>query len=332
MPKPAYRLEVDGEPLPVRPLIIEILDLLGPESDSLRLTLPALTSAGEIVDHPPHGRRIRAWLGYANAELYDLGEYIVNAIDFHRSAGGYSLSVSADTLAALEAIKAPVDKSWHDIAIEDVFATIAAKYDLEPRISASVRARISGARIIRAEVQNAESDVAFLERLGRRYNAQFSIKDGRALWLRVGDGKSIEGQDLPRHDVALEGEGLTWDASYLDRPMYGKVEAVWANVASPLGNVVDAGLGDPVYRMRGIFAVEGEARLAAEAMLDEFERDVAAFSLSMPGRPEIRAGHLINCTTRFPVAGLWYVAEAQHVYDPSGLTTRLQLNAHNDRD
>ena len=200
--------------LPVAPTLIEVLDVLGPESDSLRVTLPALTAAGEIVEHPPHGRRLRAWLGYANAELYNMGEYIVSGVDFQRSAAGYILTVSADTVAALEAIKAPVDRSRNNIAIEDVFA---------------------------------------------------------------------------------------------------------------------AGAGEPVYRMRHPFAGEGEARLAAEAMLGEFERAVADFTVAMPGRPEIRTGHLVDCATRFPVAGVWYVAEAQHVYDGGGLTTRLRLTAANGR-
>ena len=66
-------------------------------------------------------------------------------------------------------------------------------------------------------------------------------------------------------------------------------------------------------------------------MLDEFERVVEEFSLSMPGRPEIRAGHLVECPTRFPVASVWYMAEAQHVYDGGGLTTRLRLTAANGR-
>ena len=221
--------------------------------------------------------------------------------------------MSADTVAALEAIKAPVDRSWNDIAIEDVFATIAGKHGLEPRISASARSRIHDARIVRDEAQEGESDLAFLSRIGKRYNAQFSIMDGRALWLMVGDGKSIEGRDLPRHNVELEGEGLTWDVAYLDRPMYGKVEAVWTNFRNPLGNVVSAGDGEPVYRMRHPFAGEGEARVAAEAMLDDFERAVADFTVAMPGRPEIRAGHLVDCATRFPVAGVWFVVEAQQV-------------------
>ena len=71
--------------------------------------------------------------------------------------------------------------------------------------------------------------------------------------------------------------------------------------------------------------------VAAQAMLDEFERAVTEFTLTMPGRPEIRAGHLVECATRFPVAGVWYVAEAQHVCDGGGLTTRLRLTAANGR-
>ena len=148
------------------------------------------------------------------------------------------------------------------------------KQGLVQRIRASVRSRIRGGRIVRDKAQEGEGDLAFLPRLGKRHDAQFSIEDGRALWLMVGDGKSAEGRNLPRRGVALEVE------------------------------------------------VRGAA---------EFDCAVANFTLSMPGRPEVRAGHLVDCPTRFPVVGLWYVAEAQHVYDGGGLTTRLRPTAANGR-
>ena len=176
-----------------------------------------------------------------------------------------------------------------------------------------------------------ESDLAFLNRIGRRYNAQFSIKERRALWLRVGDGKSAAGQDLPRHDVNLEGEGTTWDASYLDRPAYDRVEAVWTNFANPADTKITVGSGDVTYKMRHTFPTADDARIAAEAQLEEFERGTAELSVSLPGRPEIRAGHLVNAVTRFPTAGLWYCGEAQHIYDSGGLATRLRPTARNPR-
>ena len=130
MTTPAYRIDVrsaDGTtaPLPVRPLTIEVLDVLGPESDNLRLTLPAAGPTGEIVAHPPHGRRIKVALGYEHGDLHDLGEYVVSAVDFHRSQAGYTIVISADTPEILEQIKAPRNRSWNDISVEDVFTTIA---------------------------------------------------------------------------------------------------------------------------------------------------------------------------------------------------------------
>ena len=322
--RPAYKLEVSGRPLPLPALSVEVVDSLGPTSDTLRVKLPGQTGTGDIVEHSRHGVRIAVALGFEGAPLEDFGEFVVSGIAFEGAP--YTVTISADTPAVLEAIKAPVDRSWDDIFLPDLVSSIAGKYGLEPVLSERLRSAH-----VAHEDQAAESDLAFLNRIGKRYNAQFSIKEGRALFLVVGDGKSASGGDLPRHDVALEGEGLTWDVSYRDRPMYGTVEAAWTDLATGLARTATAGQGEPIYRMRHPFATEGEARHAATALRDDFERDVAGFSLSMPGRPQIRAGHLVNCTTRFPVSGLWYVAEAQHVYDPSGLTTRLQLNAHNDR-
>ena len=112
--------------------------------------------------------------------------------------------------------------------------------------------------------------------------------------------KSVGGRDLPRHGVALEGDGLTWDVGYLDRPMYGKVEAVWTNFRNPVGNVVSAGDGEPAYRMRHPFAGEGETRLpprrcstSSSAPLPTLPFRCRGVRKSAPGTIDVQAVKLV---------------------------------------
>ena len=312
MTRPVYDLKVNGRPLPIEPLEIEVIDNLGPMADSLRVTLPGVDGTGTVIAHPPHGRKITAAFGYTNTPLQVMGEFVVSGVDFH--APPVIMTITADTpelLGEMGAIKAPKTKSWHDISLPDLFSTIVQRYSLIPRLSE----RLRGIHIAHVD-QVAESDLAFLTHIGRTHNAVFTIKEGNAVLLVRGDGKNIFGADLPRHDVDLDAsDGITWDANYLDRPAYGSVVADWSDTNAGGGvQAVTVGDGEPVYQIRHPYASEGEARFAAEAELDEFRREVAELSISMPGRPAIRAGQLLNVTTRYPVGGLWYIAEAQHTY------------------
>ena len=326
--RPVYRLHVDGQPLPVKPLSVQIIDNLGPESDLLRVTLSGLSATGDVVGHPRHGVMITAGLGFADQAIENYGKFAVTAVDFH--APPVILVITGNTpelFGENGAIKAPRTFSWDNKSLGDILSTIAQRHQLNPRLSRSLQ----DVRFTHVD-QVGESDLAFLTRLARRSNGTFTIKDANAMIVRVGDGETLSGGKLPSHDVDLDdGDGLTWDANFLDDPNYKSVVAKWHNPNTGKEGRIQVGDGEPVYEIRHPYPSAAEAHLAALAELDEFERGVAELSLSLPGRPEIRAGHLVRCRSRHPVDGLWYVYEAQHTYDDSGLTTRLSLNAHNAR-
>ena len=320
---PAYRLQVAGNDLPVPPLSIEITDKLGSDSDALRITLPGRDASGEFVRQPRHGIEITAALGFEGQPLQDFGTFVVSAVALQGPPD--VATITATTPELLGSIKAPRSRSWDDITLPDLLASIVQPYGLIPLLSESLRA-------IRIEHidQDAESDLAFLTRVARRNNGVFSIKNHRAMIIKVGDGRRPSGAAVMQHDVQVDdGSVLTWDANFLDRPNYSKVVARWTDFAGGEVRSVSVGDGEPVYEMRHPYTSEAEALLAAQAELDAFTREVADLSLSLPGRPEIRAGNLVNCVTGRLFGGIWYVAEAQHSYAAGGLTTRLNLNAHN---
>ena len=326
---PTYSLTVNGNPLPVPPLSISIVDNLGPESDALEVALPAIDDEGNVVAHPPHGRRIRVALGYAGQTPEDMGEFVVSAVAFQGSGTDAAIvTIHADTpelLGAGGAIKAPVQRSWFDIGLGDLFRTIAAKYNLEPHLSPALQE----VHVVQA-FQDGESDLAFLTRLGKKHGATFKIDDNRALWV-VQDSGTVRGQSLARHTVTLDGAGIVWNARYLDEPEYGSVTARWINYPAGGGEAIKTetvGEGEPIYSMRHPYPTQAEAKLAAQAEYDEFRRGTRDLELTLPGRPEIRAGSLVDLKTPLPVADVWFVQTAEHSYDAAGLRTRLHGVRH----
>ena len=326
---PTYSLKVNGNELPVPPLSITVVDNLGPESDALEVALPAVDGSGNIVAHPPHGRRIRAALGYAGQAPEEMGEFVVSAVTFQGSGTDAGVvTIHADTPELLGeggAIKAPVQRSWFDVNLQDLFTTVVSKYNLEPHVSPSIR----DVQVVQA-FQDSESDLAFLTRLGKKHNATFKIDDNRALWI-VQDSGTVRGQALARHDVALTGEGVLWTARYLDEPEFNSVTARWIDYTGGGGEAIKTetvGEGEPIYSMRHPYPTQAEAKLAAQAEYDEFRRGTRDLELTIPGRPEIRAGSLVELKTELPVADTWFVQTAEHSYDAAGLRTRLHGVRH----
>ena len=96
---------------------------------------------------------------------------------------------SADFRATLNTRR---EKSWHKTTVGKVCEEIAARHKLETAIGADMAAQ---------EVdhidQTNESDGSFLMRLARQYGAIASVKAGRLLFIRQGQGKTASGKPLP---------------------------------------------------------------------------------------------------------------------------------------
>lgn len=324
MPKPTYRLEVAGRPLPVPPTSVEIVDVLGPASDLLRIEVP-----WEYQGQPRHGVKVKAALGYAGQSLHNYGDFAVNAVDFHWGPQGGQLVVSAGTpelLGENSTIKAPRTRSWEDRSLSDILSTIAQANGLGARVASGLQ----GVRV-RFENQIAESDLAFLDRIARNYGGQFTIKDGTAMIVQKGGGqKLVRTSNHPTHVVRLA-EMLSADANFLDAPDYKAVAAKWIDLGTGEEHRVLAGSGEPIYEIRHPHGTEAEARLAAQSQFEELQRETAELRLALPGRPEIRAGHLVTCRTRgLPVDGReWFVEQAHHRYSDAGLGSILECTAAN---
>lgn len=141
--------------------------------------------------------------------------------------------------------------------------------------------------------QTGESDLNFLTRLARQYNATATLKERKLLVLPRADGKTASGKSLSVIQLAP-----TAINSYrLTFPDRGSVAAVKAKAHdSKTGKKIDivnpdapTGSSTAVHTDRHIYPNLSAAKAAARAKLASMNRQTASGSLTLRGRADLAA-------------------------------------------
>ena len=318
---PDYKIVADDRDITERIrgwlLSLRITDKTGIESDTLELTL---SDVAPHIQHPKTGAKITVSLGYRDA-LVRIGTYVVDEIE--QSGPPDTLSIRARAFDYTSAMKAPRDRVWRDeharIKLYDIVQKIAGEYGLRAAVGDGLR----DASYL-WEMQQAESDLHFLQRLAKHHGAAVKINpDGVAL-VKTGDGKTAGGDALPT--VALAAADLIeWSVTMTERGAYHSVSAQYRDTEQSDTVTVTIGDGEPVYKIREIFADDRAALVAATAKSDALARGKSTLSLTMGGNPRIRAQYRVDLTgIRESVDGVWTVESVEHRLDRAGYVTRLE--------
>lgn len=102
-----------------------------------------------------------------------------------------TITVRARSAAMTNGMQERREKSWHKQTIATIVQTIAKRYSLTPTVGDKL-AKIQIAHID----QTHESDMSFLTRLAKRYDAVVNVKDKRLLFMPIGAGKTSSGKAL----------------------------------------------------------------------------------------------------------------------------------------
>ena len=116
-------------------------------------------------------------------------------------------------------IKDQKSRSWDKMTIGDIVATIASDHGLTPKVAEQFVAIM-----IEHIDQTDESDIAFLDRLGRDHDALVSVKGGALLFMGKGQGRTVSGLPIPPRPV-LEGDTTSWTLTLTTREAYKSVTA-----------------------------------------------------------------------------------------------------------
>lgn len=102
-----------------------------------------------------------------------------------------AITVRACSASMTNEMRERREESWHGQTIGAIVRAIAGRHDLKPAVGDAL------AKILIDHIdQTHESDMSFLTRLAKRYDAVMNVKDLRLLFKPIGTGKTVSGKAL----------------------------------------------------------------------------------------------------------------------------------------
>ncbi|GKS83228.1 late control protein [Acidovorax sp. SUPP1855] len=318
--EPGYSLVVDGRNITakIEPRLISLTltEARAGEADELCIELD--DSDGAVV-LPSTGASIELRLGWA-AQLVDKGTFTVDEIEHHGAPDLVSIRARSADLRKRLRIRA--EHSYHDTTIGQIVGTIAARNNLIARVDD----RLAGVHVQHFD-QTHESDLNFITRLARRYDAVATVKKGHLLFLPTSGTRTSSGASLaPVTITRREGDQHRYHTA--DRHAYSGVRAYWQDPKRARRRGVIAGVKGNEKKLKETYSSEADAMAAARAERERIERGKATFELTLAmGRPELMPQTPVTVSGFKPQidATDWQVVKLTHTLGDQGLTTRMEL-------
>ncbi len=324
MNTPRAEIKVNGRPVASifneRLISVTIVDKEGVTSDTISCELDDGSPFAAI---PRKGDTITAMIGYAETGLADFGSY--TAEDPEVRCLPYGMTVNGKGANFRDKIKERKKRHWDNKSVKDIVSEIAGDNSLIPTIDDEV-----GAHVYEWFGQQDESDIHVVERLARRHNALFSIKNGRLIFAAKGTGTSPSGSALTpviaTPDNILFGSCRT---VFAHRNQFNKVKARAQDRNKAELIEVEAesdSEGTAEYTLPEPYADEAEATQAAKSKAKDLKSETIQTSVSVFGDPTIRAGAPFRYQgVRPELDGIdFIIVTATHRLSKSGYTVDIE--------
>ncbi|MGD8174805.1 contractile injection system protein, VgrG/Pvc8 family [Marinimicrobium sp. ARAG 43.8] len=271
---PRYRLVVNGEDITPtvngRLISLAITENSGDEADTMNLIL---SDHDNQLGIPPHGAEIQVAIGWEGEPLIDKGLFTVDETE--HSGPPDQLTIRARSANLRDDLPGKKSRSWYRVTIGELVQEIAAEHGLK----AVVSPRLSGVRLPSPQ-QTAESDLNFLTRIGKPYDALVSVKENRLLFIPKAQATTLSGADLP--PVTIQRRDTDQHRySHIERDAYTGVRAKWNDIDGGRYEWVVAGSPEKATELPETFATEHDAMTAATAEWARLERGKATLNLTL---------------------------------------------------
>ncbi|MDQ0650419.1 contractile injection system protein, VgrG/Pvc8 family [Pseudomonas cedrina] len=283
----------------------EHIDTAGFVSDQLKLTLDIEGLEGL----PDLGGKIGLRVGYLESGLVDKGVFKIT----QRKPSLFPMRL------VLVATAAPFDEhefkqrrtaSHGPTTLGTLFRQLTSRYGFSPRVAPE----LDGEHIAHIDQTN-ESDMAFLTRLAKRFDAVAKPVDELYVLGRKGQVKSLSGKALP--DVRLSvtrdnhpGDHAFISASFTEtsRAKYNGAQTSWWDAAAGKKHGVEVGI-QPFKVLTQRYPSEDEARSAAQGEMRRVGREGLQIDVVCPGNPWLAAEGLLLLDESWPgfMQGRWSI-------------------------
>jgi phage protein D len=319
--RPVFKVVVDGTDVTRRlETHLSNMTLIACREDHAdQLELEFEDTAGRIA-MPRKGVSIEVSLGFDTAGMCLQGSYMVDEVE-HRGAPD-TITVRARSARVSGPLATRKERSWSDTTVGHIVSVIAGEHGLTPRVSNALTNQPV------SQLDQTESDMALLRRLGKQFDAVATVKNGCLLFAPIGGAKTAGGTSLPAVTLRRS-NGDRHHFQEIDRSAYTGVRARWYDMHGARGHLALAGKNGHVKILRGDFPTEADAKRAAEAELARVKRGAATFTLDLAiGRPDIFPEMPVKLAgwSDAITAYEWIVAKATHKLDGNGgYLTSLEL-------
>lgn len=318
--KPCFRVVANGSDISsvIEELFeyISVTDQTGIESDTCEISL--IDDPVTPIAIPPRGAEMEILMGYDDA-FVSMGKYVVDEIELDGPPEKMVIRgrAAAQTASKSGQVSMQTQKSrtWaKDTTIEAAVRKIAKEHNLDFMVSDSLKT----VKLPQTS-QSDESDLSFLFRLAKRYDAICKPAGAKLLFVKRGEIQ-METLAFTRWQLSK------WSMVRSSRDSTGTVIAYWHEKAKAKKHEVKLGDGEPVRRLRHAYADEASAKAAAQAALDKSKRDEDKLSIALPGDPYISAESPVTISEiRDGIDGDWIVDSVTHKIDKSvGFNTSFE--------
>lgn len=307
---------------------LELTDETGLTSDTVTIVL-ADTDPARPIKKPPTGAELDVFMGY-DGNVRHMGLFVVDEIGIE----GWPLTLSIrgraspydGTPKGKTDFQTQKSRSWPD---GTTIGAMVSKMAKEHGMEAAVSSELASVQLPHID-QTAESDISFLARIARRYDAIAKPAGGKLIFAKRGDSKSASGLDLP--SVTLTpGDVSRFEYSECMRESPGTVVAFWHDKRQAKRHEITVGKGDPVKRLRFGFKNEAMARAAAEAELARRARAEIRLDIDLPGNELLSSEATVILEGDFPpdVAGEWLATRVRHRFTKRGFVSSVECERPN---
>lgn len=330
--KPEYRITANKTDITglisERLVSLRYTDEAGMESDVLEIVL-ADHDPKNPIQVPPTGAELELFLGY-DGNLERIGMFVCDEIEMAGWPGEMTIRARATPFDAskggLSNLQSQKTRSWaKGTILGDMVKKIAKEHGMAPAVMDTL-AKIALPHIDQAD----ESDMHFLGRVVKKYDAIVKPAAGKLILAKIGSAKTISGLSLPSVTLAPD-DVSRYRVVMSKRETAGMVVAYWHAVKQSKRHEVKVGKGEPVKRLKMYYPTQEMALAAARSELDRRERRKVTVSVTLPGRTDLVAeGRVILSGFRDGVDGEWSITRAEHSMDGGGYTTTVEAEQPND--
>ncbi len=275
----------------------------------------------ELADEPPiawpsEGQQFEVAIGYETS-LVSMGTYAAKHIGVSASPQRV-LKIEASALEQAASLKSQREQSWEDTTLGEIVSEVARRNGLKPAVIGELQS-IS----IPHEAQT-ESDVQFLNRLGRRYDLIVKVSERFLMVSPADKSKKASGGALPEIRVR---NPIRFEYSGEQKKGYTGVRAYWYDNDAAEKRYVLVGKEGVVLELEYNKRTEDDARRAAESKFREVTRKGKTLTFTVPGNSDLAAERkVIVSGFREGVDGEWVIKSVEHTIDGSGFLSAVECS------